>query len=46
MELQGLNDPFWHNNTGLIEHELINFIVEKKNKKISYCAIQNYTAAA
>lgn len=46
MKLQGLNDPFWHNNTRLIEHDLINFIIEMKNKKISYSAIQNYTAAA
>jgi len=46
IESQGHNDPFWHNNTRLIEHELINFIIEMKNKKINYSAILNYTAAA
>jgi hypothetical protein len=41
-----LNDPFWHNNTRLIEHELINFIIEMKSKKINYSANLNYAAAA
>ena len=35
MAWQGHNDPFWHNNTRLTEHELINFIIEMKNKKIN-----------
>jgi len=43
---RGLNDPFWHNNTRLIEHELINFIIEMKSKKINYSANLNYAAAA
>jgi hypothetical protein len=46
MELQGLNDPLWHNNTRLLEHEIINFNIEMKNKKINYSANLNYTAAA
>jgi hypothetical protein len=41
MELQGLSDPFCQNNPGLIERELIKFIIEMKNKKMSY-SIQNY----
>ena len=46
MELQGLNDPLWHNNTRLLEHEIINFNIEMKNKKINYSDNLNYTAAA
>jgi len=46
MELQGLNDPFCQNDPRLIERELINFIIEMKNKKMSYSAIQNYIVAA
>jgi hypothetical protein len=45
LEIQGLSDPFCQNNPSLIERELIKFIIEMKNKKMSYSAIQNYTAA-
>jgi integrase len=46
LEIHGLSDPFCQNNPSLIERELIKFIIEMKNKKMSYSAIQNYTAAA
>ena len=46
LELQGLSDPFCQNSPKLIESQLSNFIIEMKNKKMSYSAIQNYTAAA
>jgi len=46
LELQGLNDPLSENNHKLIERDIINFIIEMKNKKMSYSAIANYTSAA
>jgi integrase len=45
-ELQRLIDPFCQYDPRSIERELINFIIEMKKKKMSYSAIQNYTAAA
>lgn len=49
MELQRLNDPLCQSsqsNPILIERDIINFIIELKNKKTSYSAIANYTSAA
>jgi integrase len=46
LEIQGLSDQFCQNNASLIEREVNKFIIEMKNKKMSYSAIQNYTAAA
>ena len=46
LELTRLNDPFCHNDPKLIEKELIKFIIDMKEKNMSYSAIQNYTASA